>query len=444
VLFEILTSLVAGGIAATTYLKQHGIGINDKEKIERIAANAGLVTKDGKQIRIHRRTKGDGFAEYVFQIPLGLSFADFEKKKHVFEDGLNIKRSTLDISLADLKTINLRGNILEQIKSILANKRKLRKEIELEFDGMLKFRVYDSPLIDFLPFNETMLSRCTGWEIPIGVSRSEFVKHDFDAIPHMICAGATRKGKSAFLKLLVSSLIARKPDDVRFTILDLKGGLSFAKFRDVKQVETVAKNVHEAVEALRAIRNEMNSRLERYLDAGIEDVREAGVKERHFIIVDEAAQIASAGETDKETKRLKVECESILSEIARVAGALGYRLIFCTQYATADTLPRQVKQNADAKLCFKLQTEVASQVVLGEGETDAAHLPLIPGRAVYVTDRKQIVQCAYVSNDDIDRLIGPHINIHARKDNNEGEKNVEKGNREGTAPRSYSLIISET
>jgi FtsK/SpoIIIE family len=438
-LFEILSSLVAGGIAATTYLKQQGVG-NDKTKIERIAANAGLVTKDGKQIRIHRRTKGDGFIEYVFQIPLGLSFADFERKKHVFEDGLNIKRTTFDLSLADLKEISLRNNPIPQIKSLLKNKRKQRKEIELSFDGMLKIRVYERSMPELLPFEDSMLAKCTDWEIPIGVSRSEFVKHDFDAIPHMIVAGATRKGKSAFLKLLVASLIARHPDDVRFTILDLKGGLAFAKFKDVRQVKCVAKNVHESLEALRAIRDEMNRRLEHFLDAGIEDVRAAGEKERHFVIVDEAAQIASAGETDKEIKRFKVECEHILAEIARVAGALGYRLIFCTQYATADTLPRQVKQNADAKLCFKLQTEVASQVVLGEGETDAAHLPLIPGRAVYVTDRKRIVQCAYLSNDDIDRFVGPHITIRPRKE----DDNVEKGNRKGAETGSYSLIISET
>ncbi|EMI10346.1 FtsK/SpoIIIE domain-containing protein [Anoxybacillus gonensis] len=438
-LFEILSSLVAGGIAATTYFKQHGTG-DDKTKIERIAANAGLVSKDGKQIRIYRRMKGDGFTEYVFQIPLGLSFADFEKKKHVFEDGLNIKRSTLDISLADLKSITLRSNPIPQIKSLLQNKRKQNKEIEMSFDGMLKIRVYERTMPELLPFDEAMLSKCQGWEIPIGVSRSGFVTHDFDTIPHMIVAGATRKGKSAFLKLLVASLIARRSDDVRFTILDLKGGLAFVKFKDARQVVTVAKNAWEALEALRAVRDEMNRRLEHFLGAGIEDVKSAGVKERHFIIVDEAAQIASAGETDKEIKRIKVECEHILSEIARVAGALGYRLIFCTQYATADTLPRQIKQNADAKLCFRLQTEVASQVVLGEGETDAAHLPLIPGRSVYMTDRKNIVQCAYVTNDDINRLIGPHINIRPRKE----EKKIEKSNREGTASRSYSLIISET
>lgn len=200
-LFEIVTSLIAGGIAGTAYLKRQGVG-DDKTRIERIAANAGLVTRDGKQIRIYRRTKGKGYTEYVYQIPLGLSFADFEKKKHVFEDGLNIKRSTFDLSIHDLTDINFRSNPIPQIKTILQKKKKQKKEIEMAFDGMLKIRVYDEPMPDWLLFDESMLAKCNGWEIPIGISRTQFIKHDFDAIPHMIVAGATRKGKAPFSNCL--------------------------------------------------------------------------------------------------------------------------------------------------------------------------------------------------------------------------------------------------
>lgn len=56
----------------------------------------------------------------------------------------------------------------------------------------------------------------------------------------------------------------------------------------------------------------------------------------------------------------------MLSHIARIGGALGFRLIFCTQYPTGDTLPRQVKQNSDAKLGFRLPTQTASSVVIDE------------------------------------------------------------------------------
>jgi S-DNA-T family DNA segregation ATPase FtsK/SpoIIIE len=55
----------------------------------------------------------------------------------------------------------------------------------------------------------------------------------------------------------------------------------------------------------------------------------------------EAAELSSQGESNKEVRKMKVECEHIIAEIARIGGGLGYRLIFATQYPTADTLPRQ-------------------------------------------------------------------------------------------------------
>jgi DNA segregation ATPase FtsK/SpoIIIE-like protein len=139
------------------------------------------------------------------------------------------------------------------------------------------------------------------------------------------------------------------------------------------------------------------------------------LKERHFIIVvDEAAQISSTGEVDSDVKKEKIKCESILAEIARIGGGLGYRIIYATQYPTADTLPRQVKQNCDAKVCFKLQTDTASKVVLDQG--GAEKLPLIKGRAIYQTDRRVTVQTPFIQNDFIEKVITPHIVLKPRKE----------------------------
>jgi S-DNA-T family DNA segregation ATPase FtsK/SpoIIIE len=102
---------------------------------------------------------------------------------------------------------------------------------------------------------------------------------------------------------------------------------------------------------------------------------------------------------------MKNQCEVILSRIARIGGALGYRLIYATQTPYSEVLNHNIKQNCDAKLCFKLQTDKASEVVLGEGITDAHHLPFIKGRGVYLTDRKHIVQTPMIENDYIEGVI---------------------------------------
>lgn len=97
-----------------------------------------------------------------------------------------------------------------------------------------------------------------------------------------------------------------------------------------------------------------------------------------------------------------------MSEIARIAGALGYRLIFCTQYPTADTLPRQIKQNADAKISFRLPTEVASRVALDEqGAEKLANV----GRAIYRTHEKHIVQAPYIVDKEIKNKLEGYIDV---------------------------------
>src|SRR5690606_32434269 len=108
----------------------------------------------------------------------------------------------------------------------------------------------------------------------------------------------------------------------------------------------------------------------------------------------------------KEEKAVYSYCQNALSEIARIGGALGYRLIFATQYPTADTLPRQIKQNADAKISFRLPTEVASRVALDE---QGAEKLGVPGRAIYRTYEKYVVQVPFVSDKDIIERLGKYV-----------------------------------
>lgn len=436
-LFELVSSAIVGGLIGMSHLNSRGLGGNDTNNLRRIAANAGLVAKDGTEIRIYRRTKRPNYTEYVFKLPQGLSAKQFADKLNVFQDGVNAKRSVLDISLDDLKSLNWRKDIVKQIRKLVRKKKKVRKEIEIEFDGMLKFRVYNEAMPEFIAYENEMLTRCKGWEIPLGESRQGFVKHDMEN-GHMIVAGATRYGKSVFLKNVITSLISRKPDDVKLTLIDLKGGLTFARYQNAKQVDSVAIDVSDTLDTLRELDAIITSKQALYLTRGYEDIKEANDSKRHFIIIDEAAQVASAGITDNDEKKMRIECEKLLARIAQVGAGLGYRLIFCTQYPTADTLPRQIKQNADSRICFRLQTSIASNVVLDE--PGAESLPKVRGRAIYLTpDGKQIVQTPFINNEQINDIIGPQINIRARKAdvyaNNDSER---------TTPGTHTLKLEKT
>lgn len=425
-IFEIASSAVMASILGTAFYFKNGGGGNDHPKIENIAKNCGLVAKDGKTIRILRKTRKKGYTEFVYQIPQGLSFKDFKGRLDNFQDGLNSKKSVFDFSIADLKTINFKDDILQQVRDLLEKKKKLRKTVEMEYDGALKVLVYNEPLTDCFLIDEIALKKYKGWEVPIGLSRKGELKHNFEKRPHMIVAGATGFGKSEFIKLLITLLTNNKPDHVRFYLIDLKGGLELGRFKNMRQVIDFGKNPKDAKTILEKIQEDMNEKLDVLFEKGFKDVAEAGQKERYFVFIDEAADIAD----DK-------GCMEIVTDIARRGRAAGYRLIYATQYPTNETLPSQVRANIGARVCFRLETNAQSRAVLDEG--GAEELPEIEGRAIFRRVTNFVVQTPYIERKTIEQVIQPHILIKPRKD----EENAAE-NKTAATGRTDSLIVEET
>ena len=426
-LFEILSTVSMLGIAGTAFYKQSKGATNDHEKIKTIADEVGLKTKN-ESIRIYRKSRKDNYTEYVYKIPLGLSFKEFEDKKQSFVDGLNNKSKTT-INLADLKTIDWKGDIKKQLNDIFNNKVKLDKHIEMEYDGMLKIRVYENGLERFYPYTDEMLSKVKGWKVPIGYTYKDFITHDFEKLQMLVVAGMTRYGKTVFLKNIITTLICNQPDNVKFTLIDLKGGLAFSRFSNCKQVLTVAKNEIETLLALENIHSNLLDRQQEFLSKGYEDITEAKYKERHFVIVDEGAEMALF-----EDKDIRDRCNYLIGEIARIGAGLGHRVVFATQYPTADVFPRQVKANTSAALCFKLKNATQSMVVLDSG--GAEELPVeLWGRAIYQTDRDRIVQTPFIENT----YINEKIKVYVRK---KEESHVNRNPKE-IGERGKDIVIIE-
>ena len=279
----------------------------------------------------------------------------------------------------------------------------LRKPVSVRFNGVLILRVYILKLpsrfnYDWKPSQD--------WTLPFGYTLDGLFVHDFDKIPHMTIAGATRQGKTVLLKLILAHLINSQPGNVEIYLLDLKGGIEFGKYRRLEQVKSVIDSVEGAEDVLQALLKRLKSDMSRYAKNGYSNVFEAKEQRRIFIITDEAAELAGS----------KI-CREALSELCRIGGALGYRNIFATQYPTADTLPRQVKQNSDARISFRLPTEVASRVAIDEG---GAEKLANPGRAIYRTHERNEIQVPYVSDAEILERFAKYFNekevdIHAEK-----------------------------
>lgn len=149
----------------------------------------------------------------------------------------------------------------------------------------------------------------------------------------------------------------------------------------------------------------MNQSFENVVNNGFEDIKEAGIKKRHFVVIDEAADIAD----DKIAM-------SIITDIARRGRSAGYYLIFCTQYPTAEVIPSQTKRNIISRLCYAVDTDIASRVVLDESGADK--LPDIPGRGIYKNGIKRYtVQSPFISNKQIQSIILPHEKKEVQHDN---------------------------
>lgn len=421
-IFEIGSSIAMLGIAGFSYLKTSGPATNDTEKINRIFANAGWTGSNGETIRIHRKTKMANGTEYVYQLPLGFDRNKIESNKHILEDGLNVRHTTLEFDRADLLKIKWDRTVIRQIKKILTSKKVKRKEVDIQFDGMLKIRVYNEAMKDKIDWSQDLLIPGS-WSVPIGYARDDkVIRHDFDKSKHLIVAGATGYGKSVVLKLIVTTLIDQQPENVELSLIDLKGGSAFHRYKDCKQVKYYARDPEEGQEKLEAIQEEMNESFKKVVDQGFEDVKEAGIKKRHFIVIDESADLSDYS-----------KAMEIVTDIARRGRSAGYYLVFCTQYPTAQVIPSQTKRNIIARLCYVVDTDTASRVVLDEGGAD--QLPDIPGRGIYKNNVKRyIVQTPFMDNKEIQKRIQPHINIRPRKDGNDEQKRDET-----TKDRKYSF-----
>ncbi|MED1940800.1 FtsK/SpoIIIE domain-containing protein, partial [Cytobacillus firmus] len=235
-LFEIVSTSAAVSLLGLSYLKRSEL--DDGEKIKKIAFNCGLYVKEGKEVKsmqLLRKARHEWGTEYIYRIPLGLSFSDIQKKADNLRDGLNNRKGRVD--LMALTKIDFRSNVISQIREILQNRFVSEKDIEMSYDGTLHIIVLDREMPANIAFGKTMLGKCIDWEIPLGETRYGFIHHDMEK-GHITLAGATRKGKTVFLKLMITALINNQPENTKLTLIDLKGGLAFTRFKNAKQVET--------------------------------------------------------------------------------------------------------------------------------------------------------------------------------------------------------------
>ncbi|MGM9925212.1 MAG: FtsK/SpoIIIE domain-containing protein [Bacillus sp. (in: firmicutes)] len=333
----------------------------DIDKIKKVFENTGLGIR--KQDEIHypillNQSHKETYSTYIFSLPLGLYSNQFEAIIPAIEEGLN-------------------------------------KDCDCTFeDGVLKLKTFNVTLPVKWDYTEDLLCANT-WQIPIGKNHEGILYHDFEKYPHMLVGGVTRFGKTVFIKETFYTLLMNQLEHAEFYFLDLKGGLEFGKYAALPQVKGVASDLRESVELLAQIHEELKQQEKLFRQQGYTNIAESPIKKRTFIIVDEGAEL-SPNLLEGELKKYARFCQATLSEIARIGGGIGYRMLYCTQYPTKEAVPMQIKMNIVARVSFIAAAQIASKVILDEN--GAEDLPSIPGRAIYKIEKQRIVQVPYIND----------------------------------------------
>lgn len=187
--------------------------------------------------------------------------------------------------------------------------------------------------------------------IPLAIGRNtvgEPVIIDLDHAPHILLAGAAGTGKRVCIGSMIFSMIRNfTPDELKFVMFKSKI-VKPSIFDEPPHLQMPIVNDTEKFAAvLHQIADEMDKRLAMPSDEKIPYL---------VIIIDELAALLT-GEN-------KIAVETDIARIAQKGRKVGIHLIISTQYPM--NIPVVILANIPTKLCFQVDSESDSKLVLGE------------------------------------------------------------------------------
>ena len=205
---------------------------------------------------------------------------------------------------------------------------------------------------------------------------------DLAKLPHLLIAGRTGTGKSVCLNAIIGSiLMTRRPDEVRFLMIDPKMVELSGYKRLPHLMHPVVTDMRKAEAILAWAVEKMEERYSLLARAGVrhmnvynqlsedelmeriepENEEERSAIPRHMpyivIVADEMADLMmTAGK----------EVEQHIIRLAQKSRAVGIHLILATQKPTVDVITGLIKSNLPARIAFQVASRTDSRVVLDE------------------------------------------------------------------------------
>lgn len=224
---------------------------------------------------------------------------------------------------------------------------------------------------------------------------------------HLLVAGETGGGKSTFLRQFIVDILKFK-EPTKLYLIDLKGGVEFLPFKGHPQINLVSEH-EKAANVLITLNNELDDRLKLFEEHGVNDLdsfnhKTDGGLPRIVLVVDECAEIFMRSNHDEKMKTYINILRLKIGRLARLSRAVGIHLVLATQRPDKDAIDMQTKDNLVSRLCFRVNNDYASTMVLRDGR--AAKLPKINGRAIWKGTGDELeLQIPYLGQEEVQALI---------------------------------------
>lgn len=236
---------------------------------------------------------------------------------------------------------------------------------------------------------------------------------NMNRFPNVLIGGDTGSGKSRFLMVLLSNLIANCPDVELYFMQIRKSDLIL--FKDCKQCKYIARDLTKARNLLKHINDlciERDQIIEQYtVSDGILNIEDYN---RHFknnkmkyvyLVLEEFSFFMPNGADSKEEKQLKREILGYIRQIVNSSRSVGVFTITSLQKPTKDSIPTDIKSQLSVRVAFKLLDKENSIVILG----NSSATKLKPLEAIIRTNNQSIVNIPLIHHKAIMRAIKEDI-----------------------------------